>query len=183
MASGASAQSAVDGGGPRALSTVDPSVVGSYHLQMWHSGKCIQDPGVSTANIQLDQYTCVNQSNVEWYLDPVSVGSNQFWRIRNVASNKCMNVDGGSVNNGAPIIQYPCGAYDNEYFIIWSDENVAPGYYWIQAHSSGKVLNIAGASTANGGKLIQYTRGYYGNEYVALNQDPCTTGPCPSNVG
>lgn len=79
-----------------------------------------------------------------------------------------MNINGNSLANGARVIQYPCGAYANEYFVFWRDGNVPTGYWWVQAYTSGKVLNIAGASTANGADLIQYTRGHYDNEYVKL---------------
>ncbi|MGH3727791.1 MAG: RICIN domain-containing protein [Micromonosporaceae bacterium] len=147
------------------------AAAGPYYLQFRHSGKCAEVPGASkSSGVALDQWTCVSQANEWWYLDYIFTDGNgyDFFRIRNANSGLCMNVGGGSTANGAHIIQYPCGAYGNEYFVFWADGNVASGYFWVQAYSSGKVLNIAGGSTSNGADLIQYSRCYCNNEYVRL---------------
>ncbi|HEY0448523.1 RICIN domain-containing protein [Actinophytocola sp.] len=143
---------------------------GPYFLQFNHSGRCLDNPGPTTANVQLDQWNCLAQTNEYWYLDYVftDAGGFDFFRVRNAYSGKCVNVAGGSSANSAAIIQYPCGSYNNEYFVFWSDGSVPSGYFWVQAYHSGKVLNIQGGSTANGAKAIQYTRCYCANEYVAL---------------
>jgi hypothetical protein len=153
------------------LTAPDAAAAGPYRMQFRHSGRCVDNPGFSLSNgTWLDQWNCVYQTNELWYLDYVFTDSNgfPFYRVRNVYSGKCVNIAGGSYDNGAHVIQYTCGSYDNEYFVFWRDSNVPAGYWWVQAYHSGKVLNISGASTANGAKLIQYTRGYYNNEYVRL---------------
>jgi hypothetical protein len=153
--------------------TLDAAAVAAvpYYLQFRHSSKCAEVPGASkSSGAGLDQWTCVSQANEWWYLDYVFTDGNgfDFFRIRNANSGLCMNISGGSLANGARVIQYRCGAYANEYFVFWADSNVPSDYFWVQSYSSGKVLNIAGGSTANGADLIQYTRGYYSNEYVRL---------------
>jgi len=160
--------------GTAGATTLDAAAAaaGPYYLSFYHSGKCAEVPGASKASgVGLDQWTCVSQANEWWYLDYVFTDSNgyDFFRIRNANSGLCMNIAGGSLANGARVIQYRCGAYANEYFVFWADGNVPSGYWWVQAYSSGKVLNIEGsypANTANGADLIQYTRGHYTNEYV-----------------
>src|SRR3954468_10322077 len=88
---------------------------GPYRLRNYHSGKCLEVPGNSTANVGLDQWTCVSgrKKNEDWYLDFID---DHYFRIRNRNSGKCMNVEGNSWYAGARIIQYPCGNYQNEYF-------------------------------------------------------------------
>jgi hypothetical protein len=140
------------------------------HMQFLDSGKCADVPAYSTAGgLWLDQWTCVAQSNELWNFDYVGVsGGGPWYRIRSASSGLCMNVNRGSLSDGAAIIQYPCGAYGNEYFALRYNGNVPYPYYWLQAFESGRCVNVQGASKANGAKLIQYRCGYYPNEYVRL---------------
>jgi hypothetical protein len=153
--------------GVRSL-TASPQA-GPYHMWFSHSAKCIAIPNNTTANVQLHQWSCFNTNSELWHLDYVFTDANgfDFWRIRSAHSGKCLNISGDSLQNGAPVVQYPCGSYANEYFVFWADSNVPSGFWWVQAYSSGKVLNIAGNSRADGAKLIQYTRCYCSNEYIA----------------
>ncbi len=148
---------------PGAVPAIPPTSGYPNNMQFQHSGKCIDVPGAVTTNVQLTQYTCVYQTNEYWYLDPVNSDGTVF-RIRSGSSGKCMNVQGASSANSAAIIQYPCGAYGNEY---WEAASVGGDYYLVfsWAHPD-KCLNIQGASKANGGKLIQYSCGSYANEYI-----------------
>jgi hypothetical protein len=145
---------------------------GPYHLWFRHSSKCIAIPNNTTANVQLHQWSCFDTASELWYFDYAFTDSNglHFYLIRSARSGKCLNISGNSLQNGAAVVQYPCGNYANEYFAPVRDRagNVPAGFFWMLAYSSDKVLNIAGASTANGGKLIQYTACYCNNEYIAM---------------
>lgn len=162
----------------RSLKAAD--VLGPYHLKFGHSGKCLDVPNYSTADVALIQQTCqdeVNQLNQIWHLDHVFTAPNgfDFFRIRNAHSGKCANVSGASLADGAGIIQYTCGDYTNEYFVFWWDTNMLAHHVWVQSYdswvqsdTSGKVFSISGASRDNGAGLVQYTRCYCKNEYVHL---------------
>ncbi|HEV2781584.1 MAG TPA: RICIN domain-containing protein [Actinophytocola sp.] len=142
----------------------------AVHLWFADSLKCIDNPNYSTVSgTWLDQWSCVDQTNELWFLDyGFTAGGYDFFRIRNAYSGLCVNIQGGSGADGAPVIQYTCGDYANEYFVFWADANVPTPFYWVQAYSSGKVINVTGGDDANGAKLIQYFRCYCTNEYVAL---------------
>jgi hypothetical protein len=66
-------------------------------------------------------------------------------------SSKCLDVSGGSTDNGTPIIQWDCSGADNQ---AW---NLRPygGYVEIVARN-GKCLDVSGESTDNGAAVIQW---------------------------
>jgi Ricin-type beta-trefoil lectin domain len=142
---------------PRAPATAADVQTGyPYNIQSRWSAKCIDDPALSTGNVQLDQWTCVYQSNEYWRLE--SVGTSVY-RVRNGWSNKCMNISHASLDPGAAVIQYACGNWNNEYFFFDTRGSDGTKYYYdIRSWSSNLCLNIAGASTANGAKVIQWNR-------------------------
>ena len=156
---------AVIGAPPAGRTTMSTNLLKSgypYNLQFAHSGRCIDIPGAVSTNVQLEQYTCVLQSNEYWYIDGAVGGP---FRIRSALTGKCMNVQGAHYVNGAAIIQYPCGAYNNE---LWNSLQIDanPDYLIYAEYDTNMCLNIAGASTANGAKLQLYTCGDYANEHI-----------------
>jgi serine/threonine-protein kinase len=140
---------------PPASVAISPESYG-FHLQFPHSGKCIDVPGSSTSNgTQLDQYTCVNQTNEQWHFHDVGGG---YYQIRGDASNKCMDIADNSLLDSAKVIQGECGAHDSEYFrVLDTGRRVPFTYYLIQNVHSGKCLNVEGHSLSNNAKLIQWT--------------------------
>jgi len=167
-ASGPALDVSVSPDGTRTIEAGTAATSGPYYMQFYHSNQCAEVPGPSrTEGLGLDQWKCVAQSNEWWYLDyALTWYGVDYFRIRSAYSGQCMNVSGGSVNNGARVIQYRCGSYANEYFRLYADPDMPYSYFWVEAFHSDKVLNIAGGSTALGADLIQYTRGFYGHEYI-----------------
>lgn len=153
--------------GPASNAVRTALAAGPYHIQFYHSLRCVDNPGPSTGNVWLDQYTCVAQSNELWYFDFVAFDGEDYWyEVRNAYSGKCMNVEQASQANGAHVIQYSCaGSYWNNQ---WAIAPVGSGWYWMYPRHSTGCLNVAGGSLNNNAKLIQYTCGYYTNEYVTL---------------
>ena len=152
------------------VTNVKVSAIGPFHIQFAHSGKCVDVPAFSTANIALKQYTCRHQSNQLFYFDYLytNPSGHAYYRVRNANSQKCLNVQSASQLNGASIIQYPCGAYPNSYFTLWRTEDVPAGWYWMQAQHSAKIVAVGGASQADGAPLIQWAWCYCSQEYVRL---------------
>jgi Ricin-type beta-trefoil lectin domain-like len=144
----------------RALATSQPNSSAPFaYMVNYNSNRCVEVPGYSTtAGLQLDQWSCVNQTNLLWrpYLN--TSGQYVFW---NENSRQCMNVRGYSTSNGAAIQQWPCQAATasaNEVFypyLFIGNINGRAWYEWA-GRQSNKCLNIAGASQSNGGKLIQW---------------------------
>lgn len=69
-------------------------------------------------------------------------------------SGKCIDVSGGSVANGALLIQWGCHAGANQ-DVTFTD--VGGGYHEIRFRHSGKCLDVPNASTDNGIQLQQFT--------------------------
>jgi len=69
-----------------------------------------------------------------------------------VHSGKCMDVSGGSRENGAAIIQWDCHGGDNQQW------NLVPvgSYYKLIARHSGKCLDVSGGSYDSGANIIQW---------------------------
>ena len=75
-----------------------------------------------------------------------------LYEIVSKRSGLCLNVSGNSSASAAPMIQWTCGAYTNEYFSF----TPVNGGYKITAQNSGLCLNVSGNSLQNGGQIIQY---------------------------
>lgn len=78
--------------------------------------------------------------------------SGSYNRLVAKHSGRCMDVYGGSRDNGAAIIQWDCHNGDNQ---AWSLVPVGGDYYKLVAAHSGKCLDVYGASRDNGARLIQ----------------------------
>jgi GH25 family lysozyme M1 (1,4-beta-N-acetylmuramidase) len=110
----------------------------SGQIVLANGGKCIDDPGYSTADgTRLDIWSCVNQSNEKWTL--VQDGT-----IR--VSGACMDVSGGGTTNGTPVDLHTCdGSAAQQWQIGTAGELINP--------QSGRCLDDPGYATANGTKL------------------------------
>ena len=103
------------------LVTAGPTNAAWPYAQMWnyHSGKCLDVPGWSTANgTQLDIWPCnggANQHFVRITVSAADSGTHAYtiFEIRNEHSQKCLSVRGDSTAPGTPIIQWPCRASDH----------------------------------------------------------------------
>jgi hypothetical protein len=73
-----------------------------------------------------------------------------------LASNpgQLANVQGASLNDGAPVIQYPWSGTANERWLATVEPD---GYYRLASLGSNKCLNVAGGGGADGAAVIQYT--------------------------
>jgi hypothetical protein len=89
---------------------------GFFNLEASHSGKCAVVP-TDTPQFEQSNGAPIIQWNCQ-YNDPDSARSNKLYRqqdvgggyyfIINKASNKCLQVNGGSLDNGATISQWEC---------------------------------------------------------------------------
>jgi hypothetical protein len=64
------------------------------------------------------------------------------------------NVQGASLADGAPVIQYPWSGTANERWLATVEDD---GYYRFASLGSNKCLNVAGGGTSDGAAVIQYT--------------------------
>ena len=92
-----------------------------------------------------------------------AVSGRELWSISGAAprlgeliashSQKCLDVTGGSTQDGTPIIQWQCHGGDNQ---AWSIEPVAEGYSRLVSGHSGQCLDVSDASTEDGAPIIQW---------------------------
>ncbi len=87
--------------------------------------------------------------------------SGSYYTIVNKASGKVLGIGGGSLDNGAAVMQWDS---DGTYNQKWRCELAGTGYYMLVAAHSGKLLNVAGASKEDGGRLIQWPQSNTDNE-------------------
>lgn len=126
--------------------TIRPTVNQNY---------CLDVTGVSYSNGALMQiYQCLGnqQYNQVFYLWAVE-GTASYYQITPAHDWKCLDVQGVSYNDWAPIQQYDClGANQlNQVFNVSWDSNA--GAYTISARHSFKFVNYAG--TYNGASVYQ----------------------------
>ena len=68
-------------------------------------------------------------------------------------SQKCLDVSGGSLDDGASIIQWQCHGGANQQ---WRLEVAGDGYSRVVSRHSGKCLDVSGVSTEDGARIIQW---------------------------
>src|SRR5271169_2999834 len=102
--------------------------------------------------------------------------------LRNVNSQRCIDVFGSSTNKNANVQQFSCNNGANQ---RWEFIDVGNGQYAIRNVNSGLVLDVAGDSRANGANVQQFpwngganqrwkTRGSNNNfELVNVNSGKC----------
>jgi Ricin-type beta-trefoil lectin domain len=62
-----------------------------------------------------------------------------FVQVRNVITNKCLDVSHNSTTRGAVVWQWTCGSGNNQ---LWSKNVVGNGFYQLQSRSSGLCLDL-----------------------------------------
>ncbi|MEU6261547.1 alpha-L-fucosidase [Streptomyces sp. NPDC047043] len=82
-----------------------PSADGSYRLANVKSGKLLESPGGSAQGTALDQWTDNGGDNQGWKLVPSPAGG--YYRLTNVRTGWCADVQNASTADGAPVIQWP----------------------------------------------------------------------------
>ena len=68
-------------------------------------------------------------------------------------SQKCLDVNGGSLIDGASLIQWQCHGGGNQQ---WRLEVAADGYSRIVSSHSGKCMDVSGGSLGDGASIIQW---------------------------
>jgi Ricin-type beta-trefoil lectin domain-like len=77
-----------------------------------------------------------------------------YYELRARHSGKCLDVYGGSTDDGASVIQFSCHGGYNQQWRLW---DVGGGYYELTARHSGKCLDVYGGSTDDGASVIQFS--------------------------
>jgi hypothetical protein len=132
-------------------------VLGPYEIVGEPSGRCVDNPNSSTANVTMVIWTChtPRSANQTWYFEATDSG--YYW-IKNQVSGKCLAVYGASTSENVQIIQYACNYGDNEEWKTRFVHRTFPGgrdYYLLENRKSKMCISVAGDSNSNGAKLVQ----------------------------
>ncbi|WP_437726971.1 RICIN domain-containing protein [Sorangium sp. So ce861] len=129
----------------------DVSTDTTYTLVGVQSGRCVDiDAAVSTADdVVVQLWDCNGGTNQQFRFEAVD---GRYYRIRNVSSDKCLDVRGGSTADGAAVVQYTCHDNRNQQ---WSVTDLGGGAVRITSRLSGKVIDAYGAPPGNGTALSQ----------------------------
>jgi hypothetical protein len=123
----------------------------SYVIVGVQSNKCVGVVNSSmSALARLEIRTCSGIASQRFRPEAMGGG---FFRMRNELSGLCMDVSGGSLTDGAALIQYPCGTGLNQQ---WSFTDLASGAERVTARHSGRVLDVTAQITADGTLLEQW---------------------------
>jgi hypothetical protein len=117
----------------------------SYTFKGVHSGKCLTS---ENGNIILK--SCNGSNSQTFKLEHMG---NEYFRLRNAASNKCMDVWNLNTSNGANIAEYNCWSGDVQKF---SFEYIGSSKVVINSRLSGKVLDAWGWGTSDGTNIAQW---------------------------
>ncbi|MDG5809441.1 RICIN domain-containing protein [Streptomyces ossamyceticus] len=123
-----------------------------------HSGQCLDDTNLSTANgTQYQQYHC--EGGYQQMLDfkPVAGRANTY-TIVNEHSGKCLDVSGASTADGAAVIQDSCNGATNQMFTLKPVTALGNSKdYQLAAVHSGKCVDVKSISTAARAQIHQWT--------------------------
>ena len=77
----------------------------------------------------------------------------QLYSIASLGSGKVVDIEGGSLQSGAPAQQWGDGGSANQQFYVRSLGN---GYWSLQGRQSGMLLDVAAVSTSEGAQVLQW---------------------------
>ncbi len=135
-----------------------------YMLVGVQSNKCVGAPraDLTSAGASLEIATCDGSPRQQFKLEPRAERS---YRVRNVGTGMCIDVQGGNTNAGAPVIQFPCNEGRNQ---RWAFTRVSPQTYELSAVHSNRALDVKGASVEDGAPLEQWDLNDSGNQRFRL---------------
>lgn len=146
------------------LGTWAKSYGAEYFIINANSGKCL-DASNRYSGSPVTQWTCHGGDNQRWRegedaIDPGTGGSHLIQLI-DTKSGMCLDIRGGSKNDGAQLQIYPCkdgvsSTVYNQHFVTNSITSSSKTMM-IKAVHSGKCFDVPYASQSNGIGIQQYT--------------------------
>jgi Ricin-type beta-trefoil lectin domain-like len=126
----------------------------NYKLVFWHSGKCLDVAGQSTAdNALVKQYACHGGGNQRVSL--VDKGQSTYNLVFK-HSGKCLDIEGGSSATGARMVQKTCSNAASQRLGMWF-ASPGRGARILQFVQSTKCVRVQNNSTAEAAQVVQDT--------------------------
>jgi len=122
---------------------------GKFIMKVKTSGKCLDKTSSDSNGARYHQYTCDgNNVNQLFILDN---RQGDWFRIKNIKSNRCVEVDTTGKSRGAAVRQKDCHNGDNQ---KW--KAVSRGGYWYQLQSGNMCLDLASGKMENRAPFQQW---------------------------
>jgi len=144
---------------PAPTATVQPTPTGSPlppsggSFTARHSSLCLAAPdGRTDSGAQLVQRACGVDLGSSFLLVAKPDGTGSY-ELVDAASSKCVDVYGGSGDDGAPVVQWDCNGGGNQTFQL---REVGAGWVQVVAVHSGKCLDVTSGSRDEGALIQQY---------------------------
>ena len=132
----------------RSARTFDPLM--SYSLVSAANGKCVQFQNGGIANlIKAEIATCNGSKAQQFRLQAFADG---YHIIINALTNKCMDLEGFSQDDGTGVLQYPCHGQHNQQWVVSDGSN---GTVRFAARHSGKGIEVKDGASADGTPIAQ----------------------------
>ncbi|MET7394381.1 RICIN domain-containing protein [Dactylosporangium sp. NPDC005572] len=129
----------------KALVEAKPSLLRASHSQL-----CLQaNDGNGAIGVQ---QPCDGNNRTELWVPQAVNGSQDTFRWVNAQDNRCLDVNGGSKDNGAQIVQWDCHGAPNQQ---WRLQRDGDGYRVVSVNS-GKCIGVDGGRTDPGAEARQW---------------------------
>lgn len=148
-----------------------------YTIRGVHSGRCLDVANGSTsdsANIQL--WDCNGLTAQQWRFEP----QGSYFRIRNIASNKCLQVSGTS--DGADIVQRSCGSSTSQQFSV-PDVRSGSVVRFVSRAAGNKALDAWAWGTGNGTNIALWPVTGGDNQHFVMTRQGSSSGGGSSGGG
>jgi endoglucanase len=146
------------------------------YFKAQHSGLCIDAQGNSNnARTRIQQWDCNHGGAQQWDLVYIAGGPKLYSRVGNYYSlrkhgtNMCIDIEGGSRNNGARAILWTCHKGLNQQFLLYD-------YFWtfnpkmsLINRNSAKCLDVPGFSRNRGTQIVQWDCNFGTNQQFLWN--------------
>lgn len=143
---------------------------GYFKIKSKQSNKCIDISGISKDNgAAMQLWDDVNGDNQKWKIEEIEDNDeDDEYFITSKNSNKVLDVENNSNQNGALIQQYDYNGKDNQ---IWIIKYVDDKYFYIKSKRSNKVIDVKNGYTQNGTIVHQWDYKGLGNQLWYLEKD------------
>ena len=135
-------------------------------MNNYNNGKCVDVRGEDSYHVQ--QWECVGNDNQRWrfeYYLTNSVGQ-EYYRIINKRTNKCLSVPGASLNSGVQLVVLPCTIDVSQF---WTFRSPASTYTAVVNFYSYICMEVWGGSSGNGAVVQQNSCNGTGAQLFALH--------------
>lgn len=147
---------------------------GYFKIKSKQSNKCIDIAAISFDNgAPMQLWEDVNGDNQKWKIQNVdTVKEDSEYVITSVNSNKVLDVENNSDENGALIQQYEYNGNNNQ---IWYIRYIDDKYFYIESKNSGKVIDVKNQDTQNGTIVYQWEYNGQDNQlwYFEMDNNGC----------